>query len=107
MRNSNWFKSIFQIVFFFGGYLMFAVVGTVASILCMLPAALFRMAGARRFGQSLIHRLFAFFVGYLRLFGVLELDASELAPLRDAHGTVIVANHPCLLDAVFMVSQFP
>ena len=60
-----------------------------------------------RFGQKLIHGLFAFFVGYLRCCGLIKLDASELSALQDSRGLIIVANHPCLLDAVLVVSQLP
>ncbi|HUZ06808.1 MAG TPA: lysophospholipid acyltransferase family protein, partial [Candidatus Paceibacterota bacterium] len=73
----------------------------------MVPAVLFRGVRARRFGQILIHKLFRFFVGYLRAFGLVELDANELSVLRESGGLIVAANHPCLLDAVMMVSQMP
>jgi 1-acyl-sn-glycerol-3-phosphate acyltransferase len=73
----------------------------------VIPAAIFRGARARLAGQKLIHGLFSFFVGYLRVFGLIELDAGELAVLHDCDGLIVVANHPGLLDAVLMVSQLP
>ncbi len=86
---------------------MFAVVGSLVSVICMVPAVLFRGARARGFGQKLIHKLFRFFLGYARTFGLVELDASELSELRKTDGLIVAANHPCLLDAVMLVSQFP
>src|SRR6185369_10853045 len=106
-RNQSWFKNVLQTIAFFGGYLVFAVLGSLASIVCAIPSLVFRGARSRRFGQELIHGLFRFFVGYLRLFGLVELDASALADLRNQGGMIVVANHPCLLDAVLVVSQLP
>jgi 1-acyl-sn-glycerol-3-phosphate acyltransferase len=103
----NWFKSVLQTAAFFGAYLLFAVAGSLVSVLCLAPAALFRGAGSRRYGQKLIHELFQFFLGYSRAFGLVEMDARGLAGLRDANGVIVAANHPCLLDAVLLVSRMP
>jgi 1-acyl-sn-glycerol-3-phosphate acyltransferase len=86
---------------------IFAALGSLASVACVVPAALFRGARARFFGQKLIHGLFVFYVGYLRAFGLIELDVGEMSELRECAGLIVVANHPCLLDAVLMVSQMP
>jgi 1-acyl-sn-glycerol-3-phosphate acyltransferase len=107
IQTKNWFKGVWQTAAFFGAYFIFAVMGSVASVLCLLPAILFRGTRARFFGQRLIHALFGIFMGYVRAFGLVELDADELTELRDANGLIVVANHPCLLDAVLMVSQMP
>lgn len=106
-QTKNWFKNVLQIAAFYGAYLMFAAVGSLVSVACMVPAVVFRGTRARGFGQKLIHKLFRFFVGYVRAFGLMELDASELSGLRESGGLIVAANHPCLLDAVMMVSQFP
>jgi 1-acyl-sn-glycerol-3-phosphate acyltransferase len=106
-QTKNWFKGTLQTTAFFGAYFIFAVVGSLVSVACAVPALLFRGVYTRLFGQKLIHALFAFFVGYLRAFGLVELDARELSKLRDGDGLIVVANHPCLLDAVLIVSQLP
>ncbi len=106
-HTKNWFKGVLQTAAFYGAYLMFAVVGSLVSVICMVPAVLFRGARARGFGQKLIHKLFRFFVGYMRAFGLVELDTSELSGLREFGGLIVAANHPCLLDVVLMVSQMP
>lgn len=105
--TTPWFKRTLQSVAFLGAFLIFAVVGSAASVACFIPAALFRGVLAHRFGQKLIHRLFAFFVGYLRGCGFFQLDVGELSALRDSRGLILVANHPSLLDAVFVGSQVP
>jgi len=107
IQTKSWFKSIWQTAAFYGALFIFAALGSLASVVCAVPAILFRGMCAHFFGQKLIHALFVFFVGYLRAFGLIELDAGELSELRECGGLVVVANHPCLLDAVLMVSQMP
>lgn len=102
-----WFKDILHAVAFFGAFALFAVVGSLVSVLCVLPAILFRGARARFFGQRLIHRLFRIFLGYTQMFGLVELDASGLSGLHAGNGMIVVANHPGLLDAVLMIAQMP
>jgi len=106
-RPKNWFNDILHTVAFFGAFFLFAAVGSLVSILCVLPAILFRGVRARFFGQRLIHGLFRMFLGYVRMFGLVEVDASELSGLCACNGLIVVANHPCLLDAVLMVSRMP
>ncbi len=103
----SWCKQACQTLAFWGGYLIFGGLGSAISIVCLPLAAVFRGERARRFGQRFISRLFAFFVWYLRTTGLLELEASDLFRLRNSRGLVIVANHPSLLDVVFIVSQLP
>lgn len=105
--KASCFKRGIQTVAFRGAYLIFAVLGATFSVACLIPAVVFRGDRAHRFGQRLIQGLFVFFLGYLRRCGLLVLDASELATLRNSRGLIFVANHPCLLDAVFVVSQLP
>lgn len=105
--KARWLKRVSQTGAFLGAYFIFAVLGSVVSVAALVPAALFRGLQANRFGQRLICGLFAFFVGYLRACGLVKLDTGELSALRNCRGLILVANHPCLLDAVFIVSQLP
>ena len=103
----NRFQNVLQTAAFWGAFFIFAFVGSLASVACMVPAVLFRGVRARFFGQRLVRGLFVFFVGYLRAFGLLELDAGGLSELREVEGVIVVANHPGLLDAVLLVSLVP
>ena len=106
-HTKNWFNDIGHTVAFLGAFLLFAVAGSLVSVLCLLPALLFHGVRVRFFGQRLIHTLFRIFFGYTRIFGLVEVEASELSGLRYCNGLIVVANHPCLLDAVLMVAQMP
>jgi len=106
-HTKNWFKGVLQTTAYFLAYLIFAGLGSLASVVCAAPAILFRGANAHFFGQKLIRALFAFIVGYLRGFGLLKLDAGGLCQLHASEGLIVVANHPGLLDAVLLVSQVP
>ncbi len=106
-HTKNWFQDILHTAAFFGAFVLFVVVGSLVSVLSVLPAILFRGTRVRFFGQRLIHRLFRTFLGYTRMSGLVEVDASELSELHGCEGLIVVANHPCLLDAVLMVSQLP
>ena len=105
--TKNRFQNVLQTPAFWGAFFIFAVVGSLASVACLVPAVLFRGVRARFFGQRLIRGLFVFFVGYLRAFGLLELDADGWSELREVNGLIVVANHPSLLDAVLLVSLLP
>lgn len=107
MRHDHWFKDALQTAAFFCGYLLFALVGALVSVLCIFPAALFRGSRSRRFGQRLIHGLFAFYMRYLRAVNLVQLDVSGMSALHQDSGVIVVANHPCLMDAVLVVSQLP
>ena len=64
-----------------------------------------RQARQRR-ARYLAHRTFALFVLYMRLVGVLTWQARHRDRLR-LPGQLILANHPTLLDVVFLVSLVP
>ncbi len=73
-----------------------------------MPVALvFNSARASQFGQKLIHFLFRFFVWYLKAFGLVELDAEQLKTLRHQKNLILAANHPSLLDVVFVAACLP
>lgn len=100
-------RSTLRVCAFFGGFAIFGIVGTATSLACLVPAVLFRTRRARQVGQNLIHRLFRFFLWYLDRCGIVIVDANELAPLSNAAGAILVANHPSYLDAVIIAAKIP
>jgi 1-acyl-sn-glycerol-3-phosphate acyltransferase len=53
--------------------------------------------------KQVIHHAFRFFVGLMRRMGVLSYEVSGLSRLRPG-GQLILANHPTLIDVVFLVA---
>jgi len=87
--------------------LNFGLVGVLFSV---LSAALFPMLPQRaraQFGKQAISFLFRFFLTALKAFGLAKLELSALDALCSEPGIVIAPNHPCLLDAVFIIAHVP
>jgi 1-acyl-sn-glycerol-3-phosphate acyltransferase len=87
-------------LFGFGG-LIFAVF--VVPVLRLLPGEP-RMREFRC--QYAIHRSFKWFVRVMEFLGLLAVEVRNAERLREP-GQLIVANHPTLLDVVFLVSELP
>lgn len=87
--------------FFGGGLVMAATLFPAIALLVPEPSRRVRAT------QAVIHRLFRFFMGMLRFFGILDLQVSGEALLRDGKGRLIIANHPTLLDIVILMSLIP
>lgn len=60
----------------------------------------------QRVARRLVHWLFMLFVRFMRAIGVLTFEFVRPELLRRP-GLVIVANHPTLLDVVFLISLVP
>jgi 1-acyl-sn-glycerol-3-phosphate acyltransferase len=86
---------------------LFGVIGVLTSIACYLLALGFRSPRSRLFGQGIIHHLFRFFTWYLQRTGLLKLQAEAVQALRGKRNIILVANHPSLLDVVFIAAQLP
>jgi 1-acyl-sn-glycerol-3-phosphate acyltransferase len=72
----------------------------------VLHAVLPETAG-RRFGRRVITAVFRFYLKVLSALGACRFDLSELDRLRDAGPLILAPNHPCLLDAVMVISRLP
>jgi 1-acyl-sn-glycerol-3-phosphate acyltransferase len=64
-------------------------------------------AARQRVARSLIGRGFGAFVWMMKVLGVLTYEINGWERARAGHSYVIVANHPTLIDVVFLVSMFP
>jgi len=71
---------------------------------------LFRLSAGTlppRAGQRLLRRGFRAYTRCMRITGSLDLQVEGLEALQEARGTIFVANHPALLDAVILLSRLP
>ena len=85
-------------------------VGGVVLALIVIPLALVPMrdrdARARR-TQAIIRSSFRFYVAMLRRVGVISLEVVGEAQLASCRGSLVIANHPTLLDVVLIMALVP
>ncbi len=80
-----------------------ALAGLVFPILRRLPGG----SREREFRcQRAVHRCFRFFVRFMTVLGVIEVELRGADLLREP-GQLIVANHPTLLDVVLLIALIP
>ena len=58
-------------------------------------------------GRWAITTIFRLYLGALALVGACRFDLTALDALRDEGPLVIAPNHPCLLDALMVISRLP
>jgi 1-acyl-sn-glycerol-3-phosphate acyltransferase len=84
--------------FFLGGAVLAGVV---------FPILAIRREGREDRTQRLIQLVFRFYLAMLRGLGLIRLEISGGERLAACHGSIIVANHPTLLDVVFLMVLTP
>lgn len=87
-------------VFGIGGLLIGAFVFPLIHLLSMHREA------ARRRCQIVVRRCFAIFIWLMKSLGVLSYEW-EHGERLNRHGLLVVANHPSLIDVVFIISRMP
>ena len=96
----RWLTTAFSYLCFGLGGLVFTVLAL--PVLFCLPGG--QVARARR-AQWALHWLFRAYVRMMSLLGVVSYRIKNLEKLRGAR--LILANHPSLLDVVFLISMVP
>ncbi|MBQ4833483.1 1-acyl-sn-glycerol-3-phosphate acyltransferase [Pseudoalteromonas sp. MMG010] len=87
-------------------FALFSVGGLMLSIVVFsLQRIIYRDVTTRnKAARTAVHYSFKFFVGYMRLVGILRLDIEQKNELKHAKGKLIIANHPSLIDVVVLIS---
>ena len=78
--------------------------------LCVFPVIRILPGGdaARRDRtQWVIHSLFRLFTWFTCAVGIMRLHLKNAEALRNTTGTLVLANHPTLIDVVIMISLMP
>lgn len=57
--------------------------------------------------RAYVSHTFRFFINMMRFIGVVKVKNDYIEEMKNLHGTVIVANHPSVLDFVFIMSFVP
>jgi 1-acyl-sn-glycerol-3-phosphate acyltransferase len=84
--------------FFLGGAVLAGAV---------FPLLAIRQKGKQDRTQRLIHHVFRFYLVMLRGLGLIGLEVVDGQRLAAGQGKIIVANHPTLLDVVFLMALTP
>lgn len=93
--------------------LCFAVfgLGGVAMSLTALPLVHLRSRGdeimRQKMARQLVQKSFHFFIGLMRTLGVFNFDFRAIEQAQQLRGKIIIANHPCLIDVVALISFIP
>lgn len=89
------------------GYLVLGLLCLGVSLLAFPLRALLPRAMSKRLGRRLVTRATGAYLRFLTRLGACRFDLSALDVLRDGPALVIAPNHPCLLDAVMILSRLP
>jgi 1-acyl-sn-glycerol-3-phosphate acyltransferase len=99
-------RPVYNLLGYYLTLVLFGAFGLALNCFCLLAGAVPAAARSERFFQRLIHRHFALFIwwmGFVRLLRVRFHGFERLA--RGAQ--VIVANHPGLMDATYLLARVP
>ncbi|MDO6695059.1 lysophospholipid acyltransferase family protein [Aliiglaciecola sp. 3_MG-2023] len=96
----RWFATAFSFFVFGVGGIIIPVI--VVPVLFLLPGT--RLKREAR-GQKFIHIAFSSFIKLMRFLGVLTYEIHGAKELRQAK--LVLANHPTLLDVVFLIALIP
>jgi 1-acyl-sn-glycerol-3-phosphate acyltransferase len=91
-------------------YLGLGLLGLGCLAWCLAAAGLYPVLPRReatRLGRAAIMGGFRFYLTVLEHIGACRFDLTELDRLRAAGPMIVAPNHPCLLDAVMVLSRLP
>ncbi|GAA5215103.1 lysophospholipid acyltransferase family protein [Corallincola platygyrae] len=90
-------------------FAFFGLGGLFLALLVFPTIALFSrdQVTRRKRVQAAISRSFRFFIGVMRAFGVMTFSAEDIDKLTTDKGTIVVANHPSLIDVILLGAVMP
>jgi 1-acyl-sn-glycerol-3-phosphate acyltransferase len=99
-------REVYEYFWMYVGLLYFGAASIVHSAVCSLiyfAVRAPRPRNAKRTTGLILRILFRM----LQASGILRIDLSALDALRGRAGIIIAPNHPCMLDALFIISRLP
>lgn len=100
-------RGLYDCFWMYVGFLYIGAVGLVYSTLCSALHLVVRGAAPAHAAKRVTGLLLRIFFRMLIASSVLRLDLSALHVLRGRSGIIIAPNHPCLLDALLIISRIP
>ena len=98
--------TLYHAFIYYGTLAVFGVVALAFNVVCLLLGWLPARPAVERFFQRAIHRLFVALGAWLRFTRTIQLEYDGFER-RPRGGCVLVANHPGLLDAFFLLGRLP
>lgn len=90
-----------------GCFAAFGLGGLVLSVF-VFPVLLLSPEKSRtQRARWVIHKAFAAFMGLMEALGIMRFEVIGAQHLRESRNTLVLANHPSLIDVVAMVSLMP
>lgn len=89
-------------------FLVFGLGGVVVALFCTPLLFLFFRDPLKRLRASrfIVHHFFRFFIGLMNVTGLLSYELHGIENLKRP-GLLILANHPSLIDVIFIISLIP
>lgn len=84
-----------------------AFFGISLSLISFVLQPFWKASWFQRSGRRILHFLLHVFFAGLKISRLLVVDFSALDRLKNDPGMLIIANHPCLMDALFFSSRLP
>ncbi len=105
-RRLNW---AWRLLATGASFSLFGIGGLVLGLLVFPPIYLVSGSpdAARRRSRRMVHLSFRLFIGFMHRTGVLTYELAGIPTLADGKPRFIVANHPSLIDVVFLISRLP
>ena len=100
-------RSLRDVLKLYAGYLALGLVCVVVSVSAVVMRVLLPRATNRRLGRRLVAYSFRMYLRLLSFMGACRFDLSELDALRGGPPVIVAPNHPCLLDALMILSRLP
>lgn len=95
-----------QLAGYYLSLVLFALGGIVFNLYYLLAVLIPPIARNQRHFQRVIHRLFAFFIAWSRWTRLLSVNYEGIERIP-AGGCVVVANHPGLMDIIYILARIP
>ncbi len=106
-RKSSWLHGLYERFALAFGLVLLGTISLTWSTLSVPLYHLLPKRWADPLGRWAITTGFRFYLGALSLIGACRFDIRELDSLRNEGPLIIAPNHPCLLDAVMVISRLP
>lgn len=54
--------------------------------------------------RKIVHNTFKMFINFMKITGILTIEIENIERLEKHKGKLVIANHPCLIDVVVLIS---